>query len=344
MRTVKWYISDLHFLHDLVFSIMNLNAWKVFLDAAELGSLGKVALLHGSSQPQVSRQIGSLEQRCAGRLFTRTGRGVQLTELGHRIAPKIRAWLTSTEARENEIVGSATQPMGRVRLGIIPSVAHPLTSTVLRHMQRDHPLVDIRVREGQGAQLEHWLGDGSIDMAILLRSGKPDHRQALALAETDTYLVGWPGDRVTAANTVRFARLDGLALVTFCRPSGWRDQLDHLASERGIRLNVHIEADSLALQMALVAQGSMHALLGGYAIADALARGEVQAARVVEPSVKRHAALAFSRTGEMSLAMRTVMNEIQSVAQNMKKPDVVHRASLTEPLLPEHPTIPGVNL
>ena len=299
---------------------MNPAAWKLFLDAAELGSLGKVALAHGTSQPQVSRQIGALEQRCGGRLFARTGRGVQLTELGLRIAPKVRAWLASTEALENDILGSAGQPMGRVRLGIIPSVAHPLTSSVLRQMQEKHPLVEIRVREGQGAQLEHWLEDGSLDMAILLQSGIPDERQALPLAETDTFLIGWPGERLTAASTVRFARLDHLPLVTFCRPSRWRDQLDQLARERGLNLHVQLEADSLAVQIALVAQGGVYALLGGYAITEALARGQIQAARVVEPRVSRHAALALSRHGELTLAMRTVMREIQSVAQDMKKP------------------------
>jgi LysR family transcriptional regulator, nitrogen assimilation regulatory protein len=299
---------------------MSTTAWKLFLDAAELGSLGKVALLHSTSQPQVSRQIGALELRCGGRLFARTGRGVVLTELGRRIAPKVRAWLASTEALENDILGSAGQPMGRVRLGIIPSVAHPLTSSVLRQMKHMHPLVDIRVREGQGAQLEHWLEDGSLDMAILLQGGIPDDRQALPLAQTDTYLIGWPGERLTSAATVRFSRLDHLPLVSFCRPSRWRDQLDQLARQHSIHLNVQLEADSLAVQVAVVAQGDTYALLGGYAVTDALARGQIQAARVVEPRVNRHAALALSRHGELSLAMRTVMHAIQSVAQDMKKP------------------------
>ena len=47
---------------------MNPALWKLFLDAAETGSLSKVALLHGTSQPHVSRQIAELEQRCGGRL------------------------------------------------------------------------------------------------------------------------------------------------------------------------------------------------------------------------------------------------------------------------------------
>jgi LysR family transcriptional regulator, nitrogen assimilation regulatory protein len=297
--------------------MMNLAAWRIFLDAAELGSLGKVALLHGSSQPQVSRQINTLEQRCGGRLFSRTGRGVQLTELGMRIAPKVREWIANTEALESDIHGSAHQPMGRVRLGIIPSVAHPLTSSLLREIQHKHPLIQIRVHEGQGAQLEHWLHEGALDMAILLRSGPPDTRQALALTETDTYLVGRPGCPLTGAPTVRFSKLKGLPLVTFCRPSSWRDQLDHLARERGFDLQVQLEADSLAVQIALASQGPMYALLGGYAIGEALAHGQVQASRVVEPRVTRHVSLALSRTGEVNLAMRTVIEEAKQLAKTL---------------------------
>ena len=80
---------------------MDYAAWKLFIDAAELGSLSKVAVAYGTSQPHISRQIGELEQECGGRLFQRTGRGVVLTELGQRIAPKVRAWLAEhRSARE----------------------------------------------------------------------------------------------------------------------------------------------------------------------------------------------------------------------------------------------------
>ena len=69
---------------------MDYGAWKLFIDAVELGSLSKVAVAHGTSQPHISRQITELEQECGGRLFQRTGRGVVLTELGQRVAPKVR--------------------------------------------------------------------------------------------------------------------------------------------------------------------------------------------------------------------------------------------------------------
>jgi LysR family transcriptional regulator, nitrogen assimilation regulatory protein len=299
---------------------MNQAAWTLFLDALELGSLSKVALLHGTSQPHVSRQIADLERSCGGRLFQRTGRGVVLTELGLRIAPRVRDWLASTEQLGNEIQSSAAKPLGRVRLGIIPSVAHPLVSTLLRQLRERYPLIEVRVREGQGAQLEHWLDEGSIDMAILLRSGVADSRNALALAQTETYLIGARGDKITRKSSIRFSQLDGLPLVSFCRPSHWRDQLDQLAREAGISLNVQLEADSLALQIAMAQLGSVYALLGGYAIEAALAKGDIQAARVIDPSITRHVTLALARKGESTLAMRTVMQEAQSLAVKIKKP------------------------
>jgi LysR family nitrogen assimilation transcriptional regulator len=35
-------------------------AWKLFIDAAELGSLSRVAVAYGTSQPHISRRISEL--------------------------------------------------------------------------------------------------------------------------------------------------------------------------------------------------------------------------------------------------------------------------------------------
>src|SRR5919201_1462399 len=99
---------------------MDYAAWKLFVGAAELGSLSKVALAYGTSQPHISRRIGELEQEYGGGLFPRTGRGVVLTELGQRIVPKIRAWLAGTEQLANDVRSSAGIPTGKVRIGSLP--------------------------------------------------------------------------------------------------------------------------------------------------------------------------------------------------------------------------------
>jgi len=290
--------------------------WKLFIDAAELGSLSKVAVAYGTSQPQISRQISELEQECGGRLFQRTGRGVLLTELGHRIAPGIRAWLAGTEQLANDVRASAGTPIGKVRIGCLPSTAHPLVSTLFERLKQKYPLIQLAVREGQGAQLETWLDDGSVDLAILYRTSPSPKNGDTYLVETSTYLVGAAGDPLTAQPTVPFSALHNLPLVLFCRPSSWRNHLEQLCIEHDITLKVALEADSLSFQTHIVAEGGIYALLGPYAITAASKDCRLQSAKLVRPAVHRHIALAMSRHGQLTPACRTVMQVAREVAKS----------------------------
>jgi LysR family nitrogen assimilation transcriptional regulator len=257
---------------------MDYAAWKLFADAAELGSLSKVALAYGTSQPHISRRIGDLERECGGQLFQRTGRGVVLTELGQRIAPRVRAWLVSTEQLVNDVRTSA---------GSLPSTAHPLVSTLYRQLKERYPLIELTVREGQGSQLETWLEDGSVDLAILYRTSPSPKHGDTYLVETATYLVSAVGDPLTARPTVPFSALHNLPLVLFCRPSSWRNYLEELGVERDVSLNVTLEADR-----------------------------RLQSAKLVRPTVHRHIALAISRHAQLTLACRTVMQVAREIAKS----------------------------
>ena len=295
---------------------MEYAAWKLFLDAAELGSLSKAAVAYGTSQPHISRQISELEQECGGRLFQRTGRGVVLTELGQRIAPKVRAWLASTDQLANDVRTSAGTPIGKVRIGSLPSTAHPLVSTLCKQLKERYPLIQLAVREGQGAQLETWLEDGSVDLAILYRTNASPQNGDTYLVETSTYLVSAAGDRLTSRKTVPFSALHNLPLVHFCRPSSWRNHLEQISAERNVALNVVLEADSLSLQTQMASEGGIYALLGPYAIAAASKDCRLQSSKLVDPVVTRHIALAMSRHGNVSLACRTVMQVLREIAKS----------------------------
>jgi DNA-binding transcriptional LysR family regulator len=295
---------------------MDYAAWKLFVDAAELGSLSKVAVTYGTSQPNISRQIGELEQECGGRLFERTGRGVVLTEFGQRVVPKVRAWLAGTEQLVNDVRTSAGTPIGKVRIGSLPSTAHPLVSTLYRQLKERYPLIQLSVREGQGAQLETWLEDGSVDLAILYRTSESPRNGETYLVETSTYLVSAAGDRLTSRKTVPFSALHNLPLVLFCRPSSWRNHLEQLGNEHGLVLNVALEADSLSLQTQIVAEGGIYALLGPYAIAGAPKDCRLQSSKLVDPVVSRYIALSMSRHGQLTFACRTVMQTLREIAKS----------------------------
>lgn len=294
---------------------MDYADWKLFIDAAELGSLSKTAAAYGTSQPHISRRIAELERECGGRLFDRTGRGVVPTALGQRIVPRVRAWMADTEQLANDVRSSAGTPIGKVRIGCLPSTAHPLVSTLYRRLKESCPLVDLVVREGQGAQLETWLEDGSVDLAILFRASRTPMNGDVYLAETPVFLVSAAGDPLTSRPTVRFSALHKLPLVLFCRPSSWRDRLEHVAAERGVSLNVAVEADSLAFQTRIVAEGGIYTLLGPYAIAAAPKSLRLRSSKLAAPAMTRPVALAMSRHGRLTLARRAVMRIVRKIAE-----------------------------
>jgi len=297
---------------------MHPAALKLFLEVADLGSFSKAAVARRTVQSHISRQISELERECGARLFRRTGRGVVLTDLGERIAPRVRTWLAETDQLVNDIRSSARVPIGEVRIGILPSAAHPLFTTVYERTRGQYPGIRLSVREGQGAELDALLDSGAVDLAVLLRNEKSARGDEQPLAAVDTFLVGAPNDEVTRAPTIAFSRLDRLPLVLPSRPSPWRHLLDEVSRRKGVTLNVVLEADSVAIQKQVAASGAAYTILGPYAIMQDAREGRLQASRIVNPDLKRFVTLAMPKKGPLTLACRAVAQLIQQVAKDLE--------------------------
>jgi LysR family nitrogen assimilation transcriptional regulator len=290
---------------------VNIASVRLFLEVAEAGSLSKVAARRQTAQSHVSRQITDFEAECGGRLFRRTGRGVALTELGERAAARLRGWLQETEHVLQDLRSDSGQVLGEVRLGIIPSAAHPLVTRLFQDLQLQHPGIHLNILESQGAQLDAMLDAGAVDLAVLFRFQRPSGREEKLLSVAHTYLVSAPGDPLTGEATVDFARLAGLKLVLPGRPSHWRNALDETARSLGFRLAVCAEADSLAVQKELVANTpGFYTVLGPYSIAAEVQAGRLRASKVVKPDLVRHVALALPKQGKLSPATKVVEQAI----------------------------------
>jgi DNA-binding transcriptional LysR family regulator len=296
---------------------MNVSSVQLFLEVAEAGSLSKVAARRQTVQSHVSRQITEFEKQCGGRLFNRTGRGVELTALGTRAAARLRTWLQDTEQIAQELRSESTQLMGTVRVGVIPTAAHPLMTRVFEWLQTEHPAVKLDITEAQGTELDALLDSGAVDMAILFRFHHPSGSEEKLLCLANTYLVSAPGDALTRKSSLPFARLAGLRLVLPRRPSHWRNALDEAARSLGFGLQPVAEADSLTVQKALVAQGKgLYSVLGPYAIAEELRSSRLQATRLIRPDLVRHVTLAFRKQGKMLPAVRVVADRIQQLVRS----------------------------
>lgn len=296
---------------------MDINDLRLFLEVAELGSFTRAAAQRNTVQSHISRQITDLEKQCGSALFRRTGRGVVLTEFGTHVQQRVRGWLKDSDELFADIQQTSQVPMGEVKIGVLPSAAHPLMTHVFKRLHHDYPKIKLNIREGQGSELDALLDTGAVDMAILFRYEKPNGNEETLLSTANTYLVSSPGLSLTHSETVDFKRLEGLPLVLPRRPSHWRSILDETAKSKGFGLTCKVEADSLRVQKEIIAANPhMYALLGPFTVHEELRMGKLQATKVMAPDLKRYVTLANSKQGHFTQASRIVARLIvQTVAQ-----------------------------
>ena len=295
----------------------DLHKWRAFLAIGELGSLTRAALFLDSNQSLLSRQLNALERECGARLFNRTGRGVELSDVGQRIFPQVKALLADAERLEADIRGEAREPTGRVTLGSLPSIGPSLVGRLFTRVRSRYPAVHLKVLEGSSGQVEEWLADARVDIAILYRYGSalPEHEQLLATV--DSYLVGPPGDTLTAQGEVAFSALRDLPFILPGVPNGVRTALDAVARAQHITLAPVIEADSLPLQRSLVARERLYTVLPLHAVWHDVQDGLLQASRVVDPPVQRSVSMAMAKSKGPARAVMAVAAEIVAIVGEM---------------------------
>jgi len=284
---------------------------RLFVDVAEAGSISRVAADRVKAQSYISRQIARLERDCRSKLFERTGRGVVLTDTGRKILPRIRAWLEATEQLDSDIRSSSGVIVGTVRLGVLPSTAHPFATTLYRRVRDTCPGIKLQVIEA-GPQLDAWIEGGRLDIAVLFRYG-PLKKNETPLATTDTYLVGPAGDALTNSATVEFNRLSGLPLCLPVPQSDLRNKLEEHARRRRVQLCVAVEANSLSFQLGVAREGLCHTLLSPYSLTPELENGSLQAAQIVQPRLLRTLTLVSNPHGPVTPACRAVMRLINEI-------------------------------
>jgi len=308
----------------------DLTKWRAFLAIAELGSLTRAALFLDTNQSLLSRHLNALERECNSRLFNRTRRGVALSDVGQRIFPHVKALLVDAEELENEIRGEARDPAGRVTIGALPSITNPMVGQLFKQLRSRHPAIQLKILEGSSGQVEEWLADGRVDIAILYRYGKAPPEQEQALATVDSYLIGPAGDRLTAAAEVPFAALHDLPFILPSAPNGLRTALDAIARAQRINLAPVIEADSLPLMRSTVAEASLFTVLPIHAVWSQVQGGELQAARIVSPHIQRIVSMAMARSKGPARAVSTVAAEIVGIVEEAARSGMWHLGSSVE--------------
>jgi len=128
---------------------------------------GRAAELAGVTQPALSAQIAEMEQRLGSRLFERGGKSVELTEEARALQPRIEAILNQVRDVETVARRGRLAMEGRLRLGIIPTVAPYMLPRLLPELRSLFPALVLELREAVTQTLVEETAAGRIDAAVV---------------------------------------------------------------------------------------------------------------------------------------------------------------------------------
>ncbi|MFG1343632.1 LysR substrate-binding domain-containing protein [Xanthobacter autotrophicus DSM 431] len=152
---------------------------------------GRAAEECAVTQPALSMQIREMEEMLGVRLLERGRGGVRLTPVGEEAAGRAREVLAALTDMERTIRDRGRLLEGRLRLGVIPSIAPYLLPRLLPEMARRYPGVEIGLRESQTEHLVAELAHGDLDLVVLSLPVEHPALDTMALFE-DRFLLAVP--------------------------------------------------------------------------------------------------------------------------------------------------------
>ncbi len=143
-----------------------LKHFRYFDALARTGHFGRAAEACSISQPALSVQIKELERIVGAPLVERTARQVRLTTLGEEFLARARKVLDDVEEM-SELVRSSDDPLqGRLRIGVIPTVAPYLLPKMMSTLAKEFPGLNVQPRESITKSLVEDLQLSRLDAII----------------------------------------------------------------------------------------------------------------------------------------------------------------------------------
>lgn len=249
------------------------------------------------TQPALSVHVAQLETFLGVRLFERDRRRVLITAEGERLVGHARRSLEEIDGFVDAARLLDRPLSGRLRLGVIPTVAPYVLPVALPAVRRRYPDLRLLLREARTGTLVDLLGQGELDLLLLALEadlGEPTVRPLYR----DPFLLAVPKEHPLAGRrSVKESDLASEEILLLEDGHCLRDQALSLCAAGGARELGDFRASSLNTLVQMVANGIGATLLPAMSIqAEIHRRDRIRTVPLVKRAPSRTIGLAWRRT------------------------------------------------
>jgi DNA-binding transcriptional LysR family regulator len=147
---------------------MDTRQLAAFCAVVERKSFSQAAERLGVSQPAVSLQIRSLEERLGRKLLDRSGRRVEPTEAGLRLYRGAQRLLALEEQLLDEVSTDETGPLrGRLDIGASTGPGETVLPLLLCEFQRRHPDIRVALSVSDTHSVVELVADRTLELGVV---------------------------------------------------------------------------------------------------------------------------------------------------------------------------------
>ena len=275
---------------------MELRQLRYLVALADERHFTRAAAREHIAQPALSQQIRRLEAEVGIALVERTTRRVAMTEAGELLVARARRILAELEAATDELGTLAGVKGGHLAVGALHTMGPVDLSLLLAAFHRNHPAVELTVREQSSEELAEMLRVDVIDLAFLSVTERIQSRglQLHRLVSEELVAVFAPQHPLAGRESVALTELAGEPFISFRTGSRLRELQDSATAEAGFEPHIALESNESRRIRSLVSGGLGVAILPR---SDAdVAGAPIAVSRLAEPALTRDVTLA-SRAG-----------------------------------------------
>jgi DNA-binding transcriptional LysR family regulator len=224
---------------------MTFRQFEVFAAVARHMNITRAAQQLHTSQPSLSRHLKALESNYKVRLFTRNGKGMELTREGAEFLTYIEPILAQLNKIEQRFI-KQQQRKSTLIVGATYALSVTFLPSLIALFKRYQPNVDVVLRSNTSSNLEQQLHKGEIELA--LTSAAPRRAEILAQSCVPLKLIAFAarGYRLPKRNQLSLADLEKIPLII--RDDGNRrgttETLLLKLQDLGYRPNIFIRCES----------------------------------------------------------------------------------------------------
>ncbi len=275
---------------------MEIRQLELFLAVIDCGSMTRAAEKHYISPGAISMQLRSLSEELRTDLFSRSGKHLEPTPAGLRLAEHARIVLRRIRDIEFEFesLPEADHRPFHFATGAT-ALIHQL-GTPLRILRQTFPKTPMHITVSATEEMVAGLLDRRFDLAIITLPFPTDDLVVKPLFEEELLIVRHADTRTRAwhVGKIQPADLDDAPFLLYPRRSNMRTLIDGFLAGIGARPRVIMEADDTAAILRMVESGFGYSILPEGALRNH--QGLFRAFRVPDRTISRVQALAMAKT------------------------------------------------